>query len=107
MNKYNDHTPSTINSKPTNTNSLSTLKVSPRPNHNPYSLLETMPEKQKKQIEFIDEIYNKVVLSSNTHTDNIRKPMSTNYEDKENLGHSSSKRPLTFQNHGTAYHTFT
>ncbi len=46
------------------------IKVSPRPKDDPYSQLDTMPEKQKKQIEFIDEIYQKVVVNKNSSNNN-------------------------------------
>jgi hypothetical protein len=49
-------------------NKTQAINISPRPHHNPYSQLQTMPEKQKKQIEFIDQIYQKVVVNSSSRS---------------------------------------
>lgn len=48
--------------------------------------LETMPDKQRKQIEFIDEIYNKVV--ANTSKNQVKPLKTENLEDKENRGYT-------------------
>ena len=52
----------------------------------PKSTLSQLPEKQRKQIEFIDEIYNKVVNKpSNKHNKGHEKTKTTLVnEDKEN-----------------------
>ncbi len=39
------------------------VKPSPRPKNSPYSKIGTMPEKQKKQIDFINEMFDKMNLN--------------------------------------------
>lgn len=58
LNNYQDPAPTMSSINRSSSKSLSTMKVSPRPKHNPYSMLETMPDKQRKQIEYIDEMWN-------------------------------------------------
>lgn len=79
-----DNTPKTHNNL--NHHRINTSKT-PRTIESPKSTLSQLPEKQRKQIEFIDEIYNKVVNKpSNKHNNRGHEKTKTTLvnEDKEN-----------------------